>query len=66
MVVRGLVSGLFSSAFLAAAMPSSWGMFVYSDDTSIEARIAEEGICVCSIMFMNSVESLKNEGSFFH
>lgn len=57
--------GLFFSAFSAAAMPSSWGMFVYRDDTSMDASMAVDGMCVCSIIFINSFESFRNDGSCF-
>ena len=39
-------------------------MFVYSDDTSIEASLHLVGKVVCSIRFMNSVVSLMYEGRF--
>ena len=31
--------GLFCSALTAAFLPSSWGMLVYSDDTSMVANV---------------------------
>ena len=43
-------------------MPSSWGMFVYSDDTSIDASLQFVGSFNCSIWFMNSVVSFTYEG----
>ena len=40
-------------------------MFVYRDETSIEASLHCVGILVVSIVLMNSVESLIYEGRFF-
>ena len=41
--------------------PSSWGMLVYREDTSMDARKHFVGSLVFS---MNSVESFRYEGSF--
>ena len=51
---------LFGSVFKNSVLfiPSSCGMFVYSDDTSIEASLHLVGKVVCSMRFMNSVVSL--------
>ena len=43
-------------------MPSSWGIFVYSDDTSMDANLQFVGGLNCSIWFMNSVVSFIYEG----
>ena len=43
-------------------MPSSWGIFVYSDDTSMDASLQFVGGLSCSIWFMNSVVSFIYEG----
>ena len=43
-------------------MPSSWGTFVYSDDTSIDASMQFVGGFICSIWFMNSVVSFTYDG----
>ena len=58
---------LFGSVFKKNSVlfiPSSCGMFVYSDDTSIEASLHLVGKVVCSMRFMNSVVSLMYEGRF--
>ena len=44
--------------------PSSWGMLVYREDTSMDARRQFVGSLVVSINFMNSVESFRYEGRF--
>ena len=43
-------------------MPSSWGIFVYSDDTSMDASLQFVGGLSCSIWFMNSVVFFIYEG----
>ena len=55
----------FKMASTAAVLPSPCGMFVYSEDTSIEASIQSFGSLVFSIRFIKSVVSRKNDGSFF-
>ena len=40
-------------------------MFVYRDETSMDARRQVVGSLSVSIRFMNSVESFRYEGSFF-
>ena len=47
------------------SIPSLCGMFVYRDDTSMDARILLAGSGVPSTSLMNSVESFRYEGSFF-
>ena len=44
--------------------PSSCGMFVYRDDTSIEASLQCVGNWVASIWLMNSIVSFTYEGRF--
>ena len=43
--------------------PSWWGMFVYREDTSIDASIHSFGNLVFSMSFINSLESCMYEGS---
>ena len=60
---RGLGSSMSAMVFIAASFPSAWGMLVYSDDTSIDARRQSFGSVIPSMRFMNSVVSLMKEGS---
>ena len=46
-------------------MPSSCGMLVYNDDTSMEASKMLVGSGVFSIKFMKSLESFMCDGSYF-
>ena len=45
--------------------PSLWGMFVYRDDTSMDARKQCVGSFVVSISCTKSVESFRYDGSLF-
>ena len=49
--------GFSFSASVMYCMPSLWGMFVYSDDTSIDAMMQLVGTSVVSISRMNSLVS---------
>ena len=59
----GMHSGHSLRKYMALSMPSLWVMFVYSEDTSIDASRQLSGNVVFSISFMNSVESLMCDGS---
>ena len=56
------LSGWFSMCFVYF-IPSSWGMFVYREVTSIEASVQSFGRAVLSSRLMKSVVSLMNDGS---
>ena len=45
------------------SIPSSWGMFVYSDDTSMDTRMQSVGNLFDSIVLINEVESCMYDGS---
>ena len=49
--------------FIVYSIPSSCGMFVYREVTSIEASIQSSGRAVVSSRLMKSVVSLMNDGS---
>ena len=57
------LSGWFSMCFIVYSIPSSCGMFVYREVTSIEASIQSSGTAVVSSRLMKSVVSLMNDGS---
>ena len=57
------LSGWFSMCFIVYSIPSSCGMFVYREVTSIEASIQSSGRAVVSSRLMKSVVSLMNDGS---
>ena len=50
---------------MTACLPSSCGILVYNDETSIDARIQSFGKGVLSMRLMKSVVSLTYEGSPF-
>ena len=50
---------------MTACLPSSCGILVYNDETSIDARIQSFGKGVLSMRLMKSVVSLTYEGSHF-
>jgi len=52
-------------AFTAACLPSWCGIFVYRDDTSMDARMHLSGSGLFSISRINSVVSFINEGRKF-
>ena len=58
-------SGFVCRWYKALCFPSSCGMLVYNDDTSMDASKHFSGIFVVSISLRKSVESLRYEGSFF-
>ena len=51
-------------ALIQACIPSSCGIFVYKDDTSMLTKIASSGIGRVVINSMNAPESLMWDGSF--
>ena len=57
--------GLFVSDIRHFVSPSSCGMLVYNEDTSMDASRHFSGIFVVSISLRKSIESLRYEGSFF-
>ena len=44
-------------------IPSLWGMFVYSDDTSMDTRMQLAGNLFDSMVLMNEVESCMYGGN---
>ena len=58
------MSGLFCKKYSTLCLPSSCGMLVYNEDTSIDASMHFGGSFVVSISFRNSVISFRYEGRF--
>ena len=56
----------FMMASTTAVLPSPCGMFVYREDTSIEASMQPFGSSVFSIRLIKSIVSRRNDGSFVH
>ena len=56
---RKQLSGLFSKKYSTLCLPSSCGMLVYNEDTSIDASMHFGGTFVVSISFRNSVVSFR-------
>ena len=48
---------------LMLSIPSSWGMFVYTDDTCMDTRMQLAGNLFDSMVLMNEVESCMYDGS---
>ena len=53
------VASLLARASIANHLPSSCGMLVYRDETSIDANIQFSGNLVVSIRLMKALESFK-------
>ena len=53
-----LTFSVFSNASLAASNPSSWGMFVYKAETSMDTKIALDGRGPSLFIFSNGAENL--------
>ena len=62
---QGSGSAIRLNAVTAASRPSMCGIFVYRDETSIDASTHSLASVVASIRFMKSVVSLMKEGRDF-
>ena len=58
------MSGLFCKKYSTLCLPSSCGMLVYNEDTSVDASMHSGDSFVVSISFRNSVVSFRYEGRF--